>query len=195
MNDLIFLFTTAAGVTIILFNSSFLNAWVGKGHFAGTLANLLIIIMIIQDTFIKNDGFIINANLDLKKKVYLSLLSTLTFIALGFPLVKELGITGLCISLIMGKLLLFIGQRYVLKNIIRHKQESSFFNKAQPILISLAMLAAACYLSYFVQPLGFIQMLFMAPITFMISFTKRKEGRVGPYHFQPEIVQIKLRLQ
>jgi O-antigen/teichoic acid export membrane protein len=50
MNGLILLLTTATGVTVILFNNSFLKAWVGDGFFAGNLTNVLLIVMILQDT-------------------------------------------------------------------------------------------------------------------------------------------------
>jgi O-antigen/teichoic acid export membrane protein len=170
MNDFIFLLTTASGVTIILFNNSFLKVWVGDGHFAGNMANALIMIMTIQDTFIKHDGYIIGATLDLKKKVYLTIISSLIFFVLGFVLIKNLGITGLCISILVGKFSLFIGQRKVLRSKIQYKSIVSFLKRIQPLLISVGMLGAACYLSTFVKTVGLIKMIGLVPFTFILSF-------------------------
>ena len=170
MNDLIFLMLTASGVAIILFNNSFLNLWVGKGHFAGNLANVLIMIMVMQDTFIKNDGYIIITTLDLKKKVYLTFFSAIIFIALGFALVGNLGIPGLCISLIGGKFLLFVGQRKVLRDKIQPNVVTPFFKRVQPLVISFLMLGAACFLSGFIQPVSLLKMIGLVPVTFLLSF-------------------------
>lgn len=171
MNDFIFLLMTASGFTIILFNSSFLNVWVGKGYFAGNIVNTLIIIMIIQDTFIKHDGYIISATLDLKKKVYLTVLASLTFLILGYFLTKEFQIAGLCISIIIGKFLLFFGQRRVLMQKIQHEIFQSFFEKYHSLIVSFAMLGAACYLSSYVHSLSIFYIIGLAPITFVVAFS------------------------
>jgi hypothetical protein len=158
MNGLIFLLTTATGVTVILFNNSFLKAWVGDGFFAGDIIN------------VKHDGYIINATLDLKKKVYLSFFSSLIFIAFSFVLIEKLGIAGLCISLISGKFLLFIGQRKLLKNKIQHDPEMSSFQRARPFITSFIMLSGAWYLTTFIQSVSLFKMLALGPVAFIVSF-------------------------
>lgn len=170
MNGLIFLLTTATGVTVILFNNSFLKAWVGDGFFAGNVINVLLIVMILQDTFIKHDGYIINATLDLKKKVYLSLFSSLIFIAFGFVLIEKSGIAGLCISLICGKFLLFIGQRSLLKNKIQYDLVTSSFQRARPLITSFVMLSGAWYITTFFQSVSLFKMLALGPVAFIVSF-------------------------
>jgi O-antigen/teichoic acid export membrane protein len=170
MNYLIFLLSTSAGVTILLFNQSFLHVWVGEGHFAGTMANLIIIVMVIQDTLIKHDGFIISATLDLKKKVYLTLSSVMVFAIPGILLVKNFGIEGLCLSLICGKFLLFIGQRLILKRKLQHDLSPTSFSKIQSLAISLIMLGSAFYISTFIEPLSLISMMGLVPVTFILSF-------------------------
>jgi O-antigen/teichoic acid export membrane protein len=170
LNDFIFILSTASGVTIILYNHSFLNAWVGRGHFAGILANTLIIVMVMQDTFIKTDGYIITTTLDLKKKIYLTIRSLVFYIGLGFLLVHNFGITGLCISLIIGKFLLFYGQRKIIKTKIRYNQTISPFEKIRPLAVSLSMLGIAFYLSSLLKTFSFLQISILAPVTFAIAF-------------------------
>jgi O-antigen/teichoic acid export membrane protein len=169
MNDLIFLLTAAAGVTIILFNNSFLRIWVGEGHFAGNITNALIMLMIIQDLFVRHDGYIITATLDLKKKVYLTIISIIIFTVLAFILIKSLGIAGLCLSLIVSKFLLFIGQRKFLQSKIQYSFTISLFQRAQPLLILLLMLGMACYVSSFIHPVSFSAMVALVPLTFTCS--------------------------
>lgn len=169
VNDFIYILITASGVTIILFNDSFLNAWVGKGFFAGPMANTLIMLMVIQDAFIKHDGYIITATLDLKKKVFLTCVSAIVFIASGIVLVHSFGIIGLCISLLLGKLLLFIGQRKVLNKKIQ-QSSNPFSNTMRPLLTSTIMLGAACYFSSLMEPVGWWRMLLLAPVAFALSF-------------------------
>ncbi|HTE28577.1 lipopolysaccharide biosynthesis protein [Flavitalea sp.] len=171
MTGLIFLLITATGVTIILFNESFLKAWVGDGFFAGDFINLLLIVMILQDTLIKHDGYIINATLDLKKKVYLSLISSSIFIALGLVFTAKWGIIGLCSSLICGKFLLFIGQRKFLKSKIKHDVELSFIQRVRPLITSVLMLSSALYITTFFQPVRLIWMIALALVSFVISFS------------------------
>jgi O-antigen/teichoic acid export membrane protein len=189
VNDFIFLLSTASGVTILLFNNSFLNIWVGEGHFAGNIANALIIVMVLQDTFIKHDGYIITATLDLKKKVFLTLRSSVVFLLLGFVAVHYFGIAGLCISIISGKFLLFIGQRKVLREKIQNVQNNSFLKRLQPLLVSLSMLGVAYYLSGFVGTVNLYMMIGLVPVTFIMSllifykFGLRKNKR-------EELVQI-----
>lgn len=170
MNGLIFLLTMATGATVILFNNSFLKAWVGDGFFADNLVNVLLIIMILQDTLIKHDGYIINATLDLKKKVYLSFASSIIFIAFGFVFIEKLGIAGLCISLICGKFLLFVGQRRLLKNKIQYYRTMSPLHRLRPLITSFILLSGAWYVSTFFQSVSFLKMLALAPMVFLLSF-------------------------
>ncbi|HUQ96055.1 MAG TPA: oligosaccharide flippase family protein [Chitinophagaceae bacterium] len=198
MNDLIFLLLTASGVGIILFNKSFLAAWVGDGHYAGAIANGLIIFMVIQDTFIKNDGYIITATLDLKKKVFLTLVSATTFIVLGCLLIKDFGIVGLCLSLLGGKFLLFVGQRQVLRKKIDYKTSVSFIEKVQPFALSVLMLGAACFLSGIMPPVSLLKTVFLMPLAIIVSFLifyqlgLQKARRIALVHIIASIKFFKL---
>jgi O-antigen/teichoic acid export membrane protein len=169
INNFSWLLTTAFGVTIIIFNQSFLNAWVGNKHFAGHTANVLIMIMTIQDTFVKNDACIISATLDIKKKVFLTLISAVLFVGFGVMLVNKMGIAGLCLSLMISRLFLFIGQRKILAAIMKTGTETAFTVNLRPFVTSLLMLAMAAWLATKTGSLGMYQLIVYAPITFAIS--------------------------
>lgn len=169
INNISWLLTTAFGVTIIIFNQPFLNAWVGKEHFAGHTVNALIMIMTMQDTFVKNDACIISATLDIRKKVFLTLISAVLFAGFGIMLVGKMGIAGLCLSLMISRLFLFIGQRKILAATMETEAPAVFPVNYRPFIISLVMLAIAWWLATKTGSVGLYQLIVYAPITFAIS--------------------------
>jgi O-antigen/teichoic acid export membrane protein len=105
------LIVTVFGATMLLWNQSFVQLWVGGEYYVGTISNLLIILMVSQFAFIRNDANIIDLTLDLRTKVLIGLL------AAGFSAgasgilvgVYKLGIVGLTLGFIAGQLILSIG--------------------------------------------------------------------------------------
>jgi O-antigen/teichoic acid export membrane protein len=169
INRVSLLLTTAFGTTIILFNQSFLNAWVGKEHFAGHTVNALIMIMTIQDTFVRNDACIISATLDIKKKVFLTLIAGALFAGFGILLINKMGITGLCLSMMISRLFLFIGQRRVLATLIKTETRAAFMASLRPFITTLLMLGAAIWLATETGSISVYQMILLAPAAFVIS--------------------------
>jgi len=169
INNISLLLTTAFGVTIIIFNQSFLSVWVGNKHFAGHTANMLIMIMTIQDTFVKNDACIISATLDIKKKVFLTLISALLFTGFGVLLVSKMGITGLCLSFMISRLFLFIGQRKILAGIIKTGRQAATSINYRPFVTALLMLAMAWWLATKTASAGIYQLMVLAPAAFVSS--------------------------
>jgi O-antigen/teichoic acid export membrane protein len=169
INTISWLLATAFGVTIIIFNQSFLHYWVGNDHFAGHTANMLIMIMTIQDTFVKNDACIISATLDIKKKVFLTLVSAVLFAGFGIILVNKMGIAGLCLSFMISRLFLFIGQRKILAAAMKTGTRAVFFGNYRPFMISLLMLGVAGWLATKTGSVGMYQLIVYAPITFVTA--------------------------
>ena len=102
---------TVAGSTMLLWNRSFVDLWVGKEYYAGAIANLLIIIMVSQFVFIRNDANILDLTLDLRQKVLLGLVSAALSAGLCILLIGPLkmGIVGLTLGFICGQSILSIG--------------------------------------------------------------------------------------
>jgi O-antigen/teichoic acid export membrane protein len=169
INRLSLLLTTAFGTTVILFNQSFLSAWVGKEHFAGNTVNALIMIMTIQDTFVRNDACIISATLDIKKKVYLTLIAGALFAGSGALLIYEMGITGLCISMMISRLFLFFGQRRVLTALIKTEKQTRSVASLRPFITTIVMLGAAFWLASNTGSVKIYQLIVLAPVAFGIS--------------------------
>lgn len=171
INDVTLLLTTAFGVTVILFNHSFLKVWVGKEHFAGQLANVMIMVTIMQDTFVKNDACIISATLDIKKKVFLTLISGALFAGFAIMLAGKLGIVGLCLALIISRLFLFIGQRKILAGIMQSGAHSGFRISYRPFFTSFILLGLAVWLATYINVVTIYQLALLAPASFLIPFT------------------------
>jgi hypothetical protein len=169
INNITLLLTTAFAVTVIIFNQSFLSTWVGRQHFAGHWANVLIMIMTIQDTFVKNDACIISATLDIKKKVFLTLVSGALFAGLGIILTSKWGIAGLCASLIISRLFLFIGQRKILATIMKTEWHAAFIVNIRSFATAFLLLATAVWLSEKITIIPLYKLILYAPAAFGIS--------------------------
>ena len=166
INDLVFLMAVGAGFTIILFNYSFLSIWVGSEHFAGYVANALVMVLVIQELFVKQDGYVITATLDLKKKVFITLVSITISFVLGLLLIKDYGIVGLCISLLVGRTFLFLSQRSIIEKQLKIDKVQSLLSFTQPFVVSILMLSSAFYFSYLINQTSFFILTFLVPSTF-----------------------------
>ena len=169
INSATLLLTTAFGVTVILFNHSFLKLWVGKEHFAGDLANVMIMITTMQDTFVKNDACIISATLDIKKKVFLTLISGALFAGFGVLFASKWGIAGLCFALIISRLFLFIGQRKILAGIMQSEARGEFIFNYRPFITTFILLGMAVWLANLTVVVTIYQLALLAPVVFFTS--------------------------
>src|SRR5439155_1765850 len=101
---LTWLFTTAVGVTILAWNRSFLTLWVGADKYAGTVVNLLLVIMAMQTAFIRADSYIIDAALQSWLRVVISVAAVVVTVALAIVFTRAWGLPGLCFGVIVGRL-------------------------------------------------------------------------------------------
>jgi Membrane protein involved in the export of O-antigen and teichoic acid len=169
INNVSWMLTTAFGVTVIIFNQAFLNYWVGREHFAGHAANILIMLITMQDTFVKNDACIISATLDIKKKVLLTFFSAVLFAGFGVLLVSRFGIVGLCLSLMISRAFLYIGQRRILAAVVKTETRTPLTGNYRSFLTSLLMLGTAAWLATKTGSIGMYQLLVLVPITFVVA--------------------------
>ena len=104
------LVATSAGAVFLVWQKSFLGLWVGESYYPGAVANLLIVLMILQFAFIRNDASIIDLTLDLRGKVLLGLVSALTSITLAVIAIRALdnAITGLALGFMGGRAIIGI---------------------------------------------------------------------------------------
>ena len=141
------LLVTALGATILLWNRSFVELWVGPRHYVGATSNLLLMAMVAQFVFLRNDANIIDLTLDLRHKVLAGLCSAALSVVAGAVAVGAMGwgITGLCVGLIAGRLVLSLGYPWLVGRFLGVPLASQLRGALRPALATalLFLLAAA----------------------------------------------------
>jgi O-antigen/teichoic acid export membrane protein len=104
------LLLTIAGSVILLWNEVFIQLWVGANFYAGLLATLLIIVLVAQIAFIRNDSNIIDLTLNIRTKVLIGVISEALALSLAALLVSRyhMGIIGVCAGCIAGRSILSV---------------------------------------------------------------------------------------
>jgi len=164
------LLCVSIGVSILLWNQSFLGLWVGTEYYAGTLANLMIVWTVLQLTLIRNDAFIIDLTLNLRRKVLLGGLSVLLSLALAAILIPPLGIVGLCLGLLVGRSILSIGYPVLVDSALKLSSQRKLKHLARPAVATAVLFAASTYLGQYLLVKGWFQFLVYGCLSFACAF-------------------------
>ncbi len=146
LREIIFAFAIFIGSMILLLNHSFVNLWAGEELFIGSYNNLLIVLLMIELLIIRNESFIIDVSLDIKKKVMLGLTSTIlsiTFAIIGYKYINS-SISTLFIGILLGRLPLLIIFPLLVNKIMKSRNLSIFPIKY--IIFALVII----YISYYI---------------------------------------------
>jgi O-antigen/teichoic acid export membrane protein len=139
------LIATGAGVTILLWNRSFVQLWVGAEYYAGSIPALLIMLMVMQFVLIRNDANIIDLTLDLRHKVLMGAFSaTVSLIGAGLLVgLFNLGIPGLCMGLIAGRSVLSLGYPWIVGRFLQISLVSQLTHVLRPALATALLFMLA----------------------------------------------------
>jgi O-antigen/teichoic acid export membrane protein len=139
------LVVTVVGASTLVWNASFVGLWVGEEHYAGTPATLLIVVMVGQFCFIRNDGFLIDATLDLRVKVLTGAASTIVSIGLAVVLVGvyDSGIVGLCAGIVAGRMVLTLAYPWQVGRSLGCAFSAQLHGIVRPAVATVALYAAA----------------------------------------------------
>jgi O-antigen/teichoic acid export membrane protein len=145
---LTWLVTVVIGTTILLWNQSFIQLWVGEARYAGSEPNLLILILIAQFVLIKNDANIIDLTLNLSRKVILGFISALLSIGGAAILVGvfHAGITGLILGLLAGRSILSLAYPFLIGRFLGRSLYNQMRSAVRPLLVSVLLVGAALQL-------------------------------------------------
>lgn len=148
MMTLTWLVTTAVGATILTWNRPFLHLWVGEGHYLGPVQGLFITLVVTQFVMIRCDAGIIDISLDLRRKVLMGLLSSAAAIASAALLVGvfKFGVIGLCVGIIIGRLLLSVEYPSIVGRFLGVSLSSQLLSGLRPALVTLVLYGAASWL-------------------------------------------------
>jgi hypothetical protein len=139
--SLTWLVITVLGTTFLLWNRTFIELWVGGEHYAGPIPTLLIVLMVIQFVLIRNDAHIIDLTLRLRDKVIMGALSVMGSLAAAGLFVGywRLGIAGLCLGLIVGRLLLSIGYPVLVSRLMKISLSSQLRGVLRPAFVTILL--------------------------------------------------------
>lgn len=139
---------SVVGVTVLLWNQSFVTLWVGQEHYAGAVPTLLIMIMTIQFVLIQNDAMIIDLTLNLRHKVIFGAISTIVSLLFASALVSlfNLGIMGVCLGFIVGRSILSLGYPYLVGRYLNCSFGSQLGSLLRPMLVTVLLFVAAANL-------------------------------------------------
>ena len=163
------LLTMSIGVSILLWNRSFVGLWVGMVHYAGSLVNLLYILVATQLFFIRSDAFVIDLTLDIRRKVVLGGLSTLLCIVLAAVLIKPLGIMGLCLGLIAGRSILTVAFPLLIGSALEISPKVRLASLVRPGVVMAGTFALSSYLGHHLLASTWIEFFTWAGLTFVFA--------------------------
>ena len=164
-------FAIAAGATILFWNASFVGQWVGDDFYAGPLENLAILTLAVQYVFIRNDAGIIDLSLALRQKVLLGALTVglsvgLAILALA---VFDAGLLGLCVGLIVGRMVLTIGYPILAGRVVDTSPGEQLRAIIRPGVVGALMLGVSAFFGDVRQIEGWVGLFFAAAATFALS--------------------------
>jgi O-antigen/teichoic acid export membrane protein len=163
------LLLAAIGSTILLWNRSFIYLWVGEHHYGGLWTNLLIVVMIVQLVFIRNDAYVIDLMLELREKVVMGVVAAVISIGLSALLIPRMAIAGMCMGMIIGRLALTISYPFVINRYIGRKWDPKWSRGIRPAFTMVLMFGVAAWLGQILLVNNWIVWAICSGLTFAIS--------------------------
>ena len=169
--SLTWLVAIAMGTTIVVWNQEFVRLWVGEKYYVGSIVNLLIVLMVIQFVLIRNDAFMIDLTLDLRRKVILGALSaTLSIAAAGILIAfYNLGILGLCLGYIGGRSILSLAYPWMVGRFLGVSLYSQIKSILRPASTTALILALALGLDAYLTTSTWIGLTLSVAVTLVVA--------------------------
>ncbi len=170
------LVVTILGTSILLWNRTFVGLWAGEKYFTGPLSALFIVIVVAQFVLIRNDSNVIDLTLNIRQKVLIGAISAGLAIGLAslFVGVFKMGIVGLSLGLMLGRLILSLGYPIIVGRFLGVTLASQLKSCLKPAFITAVLFGLATVLDYYVIPgdwegiLGWIMFILAAGATALV---------------------------
>jgi O-antigen/teichoic acid export membrane protein len=161
------LIATASGATFLLWQESFLRLWVGEEYYPGRAATLLIILMILQFSFIRNDAAIIDLTLKLRAKVLLGLASAGLSIGLAVLLLRtwDEPIPALAVGFIAGRSILTIAYPWIVCRALTIPLSSQIKGAVRPGLVCAVFFAATVMIAPSLEAESWVSLVFFGGLS------------------------------
>lgn len=138
---------TLIGTCILMWNRVFLTLWVGSSRYAGSIPNLLVVIVVAQIIMIRTDGSIIDATLRVQRKVLLGALSAIVSIILACILIGwlKMGVAGVLIGMILGRSILSFYYPSIVSRFLGISLKDQLKAIIRPVIAMILLFAAAFF--------------------------------------------------
>jgi len=139
------LFATAVGGAILLWNRSFVALWVGSDNYAGPIVNLLLVLVMAQTTLIRSDAFVIDSALKPRSRVVVAAATVVITIALATLLTWRFGMLGLCVGMFVGRLTQSIAYPALTHGCLGRPPKPPLATFVRPLAVMLLLFGACAY--------------------------------------------------
>ena len=140
---LTWLFVTAVGATILLWNHSFVALWVGPGQWAGPTVDLLIVLTAVQTAFIRTDSNIIDAALYPWSRVRVGAVAAVLTLGGMVVLTRWWGLPGLCLGILVGRAVQTLLYPRLVRASLQGVEPERLRSTARPLAAMALVFAAA----------------------------------------------------
>lgn len=160
------------GSTILLWNRSFIQLWVGSERYAGSMQNFLILMLVTQFVLIRNDANIIDLTLNLSRKVLIGLFSAAFSVIIAATLVGffKMEIIGLIIGLIAGRSILSIAYPVMIGRFLGVTLSSQVRGALRPIIVMLFLFLVSAEIESFLYYSAAFQVSWLG-LFFLVAMT------------------------
>jgi peptidoglycan biosynthesis protein MviN/MurJ (putative lipid II flippase) len=121
-----------------------------------------------QLVFIRNNAYIIDLTLQQRKKVLVGALGVFVSIGMSIALIPSLGITGLCLGMIAGRLILSLAYPRMVNAYLGQTTRWWCLSGCRPWLVTILLFAASAGLGQRFQADGWLEWAVFAGSTFSI---------------------------
>jgi len=139
------LFATAVGGAILLWNRSFVALWVGSDNYAGPIVDLLLVLVMAQTTLIRSDAFVIDSALKPRSRVVVAAATVVITIALATLLTWRYGMLGLCVGMFVGRLTQSIAYPALTHSCLGRPPKPPLATFVRPLAAMLLLFGACAY--------------------------------------------------
>lgn len=176
------------GSMTLLWNCSFIGLWVGSDIFVGIIENLMMVLLMVQLVFARNDAFIIDLTLNIKTKVLLGVLSTTTELVLAYFLTQwfSSNIVGLVVGLMTGRCILTVSYPLMVNKAFGLNGREQIVALLRPALATIVLFCVTMYFSmHFQTKSWFYLMLYvlvsfvlLIGIAFFLGLSRKQRGNI-----------------
>ena len=159
------------GSLILIWNKSFITIWVGNEHYAGFWVNCLLVVAAVQLLFIRNEAYLIDLSLNVRRKAILGLIAALVSIGASILLIQYLGIVGLCVAIVIGRLLLNIAYPYISGKFLGLPLSEQFKPMLRPWMALASLFLLSTYVGRYELAKNWVELIVYAGASIPIVFT------------------------